>query len=105
MGVSQGDMGSRVRDSGGNAGYVCHRRSATMQIRRNYMSPGLVAASGGAAPTSATVGRSGSAVPESLRAVGVPVYTHTEVLLGSAIMLALCLVVLVALVVGWWRLR
>lgn len=71
------------------------------------MSPGLVAASGGAstgaAPPSAIVGRSGSAVPESLRAVGVPVYSHTEVLIGSAIMLALCLVVLVALAVGWWR--
>jgi hypothetical protein len=71
------------------------------------MSPGLVAASGGAstgaAPTSAIVGRSGSAVPESLRAVGVPVYSHTEVLIGSAIMLALCLVLLVALAVGWWR--
>jgi hypothetical protein len=80
-----------------------------MQIERNYMSPGLVAMSGGAspgaAPTAATVGRSGSAVPESLRAVGVPVYSHTEVLRGSAIMLALCLVVLVALAVGWWRLR
>src|SRR6476620_3550900 len=60
------------------------RRSATMQIRRNYMSPLLVAASAGAstgaASTSAIVGRSGAAVPESLRAVGVPVYSHTEVL-------------------------
>jgi hypothetical protein len=78
-------------------------------IGRNYMSPVLVAAcagpSTGAAPTSATVGRSGSAVPESPRAVGVPVYSHTEVLTGSAIMLALCLVVLVALAVQWWRLR
>ena len=80
-----------------------------MQFRRNYISPVLVAASvgesTGAAPTSAIVGRIGSAVPESLRAVGVPVYSHTEVLRGSAIMLALCLVVLVALGVGWWRLR
>jgi hypothetical protein len=75
-----------------------------MQIRRNYTSPGLVAASGAAAPTSA-ITRNGSAVPESLRAVGVPAYSHTEVLIGSAIMLALCLVVLVALAVGWWRLR
>jgi hypothetical protein len=76
-----------------------------MQIRRNCISPVLVAASvgasTGAAPTSAIVGRSGSAVPESLRTVGVPVYSHTEVLTGSAIMLALCLVVLVALAVGW----
>jgi hypothetical protein len=76
-----------------------------MQIRRNYTSPGLVAASGAAAPTSAIVARNGSAVPESLRAVGVPAYNHTEALIGSAIMLALCLVVLVALAVGWWRLR
>jgi hypothetical protein len=80
-----------------------------MQIRRNYISPVLVAASvgesTGAAPTSAIVGRIGSAVPESLRAVGVPVYSHTEVLTGSAIILALCVVVLVALAVGWWRLR
>ena len=80
-----------------------------MQIRRNYISPVLVAASAeastGAAPTSAIVGRSGSPVPESLRAVGVPVYSHTEVLTGSAIMLALCVVVLVALAVRWWRLR
>jgi hypothetical protein len=76
-----------------------------MQIRRNHTSPGLVAASGGAAPTSAIVGWNGSAVPESLRAVGVPAYSHTEALRGSAIMLALCLVVLVALAVGWWRLR
>jgi hypothetical protein len=103
-------MATWVRGSAileGNAGYAGHRRSATMQIRRNYMSPGLVAASGGAstgvAPTSAIVGRSGSAVPESLRAVGVPVYGHAEVLIGSAIMLALCLVVLVALAVGWCR--
>jgi hypothetical protein len=80
-----------------------------MQIRRNYMSPGLVAASGGpstgAAPTSAIVRPSGSAVPDSLRAVGVPVYSHTEVLIGSAIMLALCLIVLVAWAVVWWRRR
>jgi hypothetical protein len=75
-----------------------------MQIRRNYTSPGLVAMSGAAAPTSAIVGRSRSAVPESLRAVGVPAYSHTEALIGSAIILALCLVVLVALAVGWWRL-
>jgi hypothetical protein len=77
-------------------------------IGRNYMSPVLVACAGpstGAAPTSATVGRSGSVAPESLRAVGVPVYSHTEVLTGSAIMLALCVAVLVALAVRWWRLR
>jgi hypothetical protein len=80
-----------------------------MQITRNYISPVLVAASAGestgAAPTSAIVGRSGSAVPESPRAAGVPVYSHTEVLTGSAITLALCVVVLVALAVRWWRLR
>jgi hypothetical protein len=80
-----------------------------MQITRNYLSPGLVAVSAGessgAAPTWAIVGRSGSAVPESLRAAGVPVYSHTEVFRGSAIILALCVVVLVALAVRWWRLR
>ena len=80
-----------------------------MQIRRNYISPVSVAASVGAStggpPTSAIVGRGGSAVPQSLRAVGIPVYSHTEVLTGSAIMLALCVVVLVALAVRWWRLR
>ena len=79
-----------------------------MQMR-NYISPVLVAASAGAstgaAPTSATVARSGSSVPVSLRAAGVPVYSHTEVLIGSAIMLALRLVVLVVLAVRWWRLR
>ena len=44
------------------------------------------------------IGRSGSAGPESLRAVGVPVYSHAEVLIGSTIMLALFLVVLIALI-------
>ena len=42
--------------------------------------------------------RGGGAVPESLRAVGVPVYSHSEVLIGSSIMLALFLVVLIALI-------
>jgi hypothetical protein len=42
-------------------------------------------------------------VPESLGAVGVPAYSHSEVLIGSAIMLALFLVVLIALAVAWWR--
>ena len=63
-----------------------------MPIGPNYMSPG-----------SPIVGRGGSAVPESLGAVGVPVYSHSEVLIGSAIMLALFLVVLIALAVAWWR--
>ena len=47
-----------------------------MQIRRNHTSPGLVAASGGAAPTSAIVGWNGSAVPESLRCGCSRVQSH-----------------------------
>jgi hypothetical protein len=80
-----------------------------MRIKRNYIAPLLVAAaaaaSTGAAPPSAIVGRSGSAVPAPPRAVGVPVYSHSEVLIGSAIMLAVCLIVLAALMVGWRRIR
>jgi hypothetical protein len=80
-----------------------------MRIKRNYIPPLLVAAaaaaSTGAAPLSAIVGRSGSAVPAPPRAVGVPVYSHSEVLIGSAIMLAVCLIVLAALMVGWRRIR
>ena len=59
-----------------------------MQIRRNHIQPLLAApaaeASTGATPTSAIVGRSGSAVPVSPRAVGLPVYSRTEVVIGSA---------------------
>jgi hypothetical protein len=104
-------VATRVRESAilkGSAGWAGHRRSATMQIRRTYISPVVAAAaeaSTGAAPRSAIVPRSGSAVPVSLGAVGVPVYSHTEVLIGSAIVLTLCLVVLVTLAVGWWRMR
>jgi hypothetical protein len=80
-----------------------------MWIKRNYIPPMLVAAaaaaSTGAAPPSAIVGRSGSAMPAPPRAVGIPVYTHSEVLIGSAIMLTLCLIVLAALIVGWRRIR
>ena len=37
--------------------------------------------------------------------VRLPVYSHTAVLTGSAIMLALCLIVLVVWAVAWWRHR
>ncbi len=42
---------------------------------------------------------------KSAGAVNLPVYSHTAALTGSAILIALCLVVLIALVVGWWRRR
>jgi hypothetical protein len=80
-----------------------------VRIKRNYI-PLLLAAAGagastGAAPTSSIVGRSGSAVPAAPRVAGLPIYTHTEGLIGSAILVALFLVVLTALAVGWWRPR
>jgi hypothetical protein len=82
---------------------------AIVRIKRNYISLLLVAAaagvSTGAAPTSSIVGRSGSAVPASSRVAGLPGYTHTEALIGSAIMVALFLIVLTALAVGWSRPR
>jgi membrane protein DedA with SNARE-associated domain len=53
----------------------------------------------------AIVGWSRSAVLASVRAEDVPFYSRTEVLIGSAIMLALCLIVLVAWAVAWWRRR
>ena len=51
------------------------------------------------------VGWSRSAVLAFLPAEDVPFYSRTEVLIGSAIMLALCLIVLVAVAVAWWRRR
>jgi hypothetical protein len=84
-------------------------RSATVRIKLKCIPLLLVAAaagvSTGAAPPSAIVGGSGSVAPASPRAAGVPVYSHTEVLIGSAIVLALCLIVLATLAVGWWRAR
>jgi membrane protein DedA with SNARE-associated domain len=53
----------------------------------------------------AIVGWSRSAVLAFVSAKDVPFYSRTEVLIGSAIMLALCLVVLVAWAVVWWRRR
>jgi hypothetical protein len=35
----------------------------------------------------------------------VPVYSHTAVITGSVILLVICLGVLVALAIGWWRRR
>jgi hypothetical protein len=35
----------------------------------------------------------------------VPVYSHTATITGSVILLVICLVVLVALAIGWWRRR
>jgi hypothetical protein len=37
--------------------------------------------------------------------VSLPAYSHTQALIGGAILLAVCLAVLVALTVGWWRRR
>ena len=50
-------------------------------------------------------GWSRSAVLASVLAEHLPFYSHTEVLIGSAIMLALCLMVLVAMAVARWRRR
>ena len=50
-------------------------------------------------------GGSRSAVLASVPAEHLPFYSHTEVLIGSAIMLALCLIVLVVIAVGRWRHR
>ena len=41
----------------------------------------------------------------SVPAEDVPFYSRTEVLIGSAVMLALCLIVLVVLAVARWRRR
>jgi hypothetical protein len=35
----------------------------------------------------------------------LPVYGHTAVITGSMIMVAICLVVLIALGIAWWRRR
>jgi hypothetical protein len=48
---------------------------------------------------------SGSAAPASVRAAHLPVYSHTAVLTGSAIVPALCLIVLIVTAVAWWRRR
>ena len=53
----------------------------------------------------ASVWMGGSAVLATVPADDVPFYSRTEVLIGSAIMLALCLIVLVAVAVTWWRRR
>jgi phosphate/sulfate permease len=37
--------------------------------------------------------------------LGLPAYSHTQALIGGAILLAVCLALLVALTVGWWRRR
>jgi hypothetical protein len=50
-------------------------------------------------------GWSRSAVLTTVLADDVPFYSRTEVLIGSAIMLALCLIVLIAVAVAWWRRR
>jgi membrane protein DedA with SNARE-associated domain len=50
-------------------------------------------------------GWSQSAVLAFVPAVHLPSYSHTEVLIGSAILLALCLIVLVVMAVAWWRRR
>ena len=50
-------------------------------------------------------GGSRSAVLASVPAEHLPFYSHTEVLIGSAILLALCLMVLVAMAVARWRRR
>ena len=50
-------------------------------------------------------GRSRSAVLAFVPAKDMPFYSRTEVLIGSAIMLALCLIVLIAVAVAWWRRR
>ena len=91
----------------GSAGWGGPSKEYHVQIRRTYISPLMVKpaeASTGAAPRSAIVARSGSALSVSLPA-GVPVYSHSEALIGSAIVLSVCLVVLVALLLGWWRKR
>ena len=38
-------------------------------------------------------------------AAELPVYTRTQALIGSAILLALCLFVLVVIARAWWRRR
>jgi len=50
-------------------------------------------------------GWSRSAVLATVLADDVPFYSRTEVLIGSAIMLALCLIVLIAVAVAWCRRR
>ena len=37
--------------------------------------------------------------------LSLPAYSHTQALTGGAILVIGCLVVLVALMVGWWRRR
>jgi hypothetical protein len=51
------------------------------------------------------VGWSRSTALASVRAVHLPYYSHAAALTGSTIMVALCLIVLVVLAVGWWRRR
>ena len=46
-----------------------------------------------------------SAVLASVPAERLPFYSHAEVLIGSAILLALCLMVVVATAVARWRRR
>jgi hypothetical protein len=54
----------------------------------------------------ATIGGWGrSAVDDRVRAAHLPIYNNAAVITGSAILLALCVIVLVASVVGWWRRR
>jgi len=50
-------------------------------------------------------GRSRSAVLAFVPAKDMPLYSRTEVLVGSAVMLALCLIVVVVLAVARWRRR
>jgi hypothetical protein len=38
-------------------------------------------------------------------AAELPVYTRTQALTGTAILLALCLIVVVVIALGWWQRR
>ena len=44
-------------------------------------------------------------MPASVCAAHLPFYSHTAALAGSAVIVALCVAVLVAMAVAWWRRR
>jgi hypothetical protein len=51
------------------------------------------------------IGRSPTGGSVLSRAADLPVYTRTQALTGTAILLALCLIVVAVIALGWWQRR